>query len=663
MQEIEVIKENITRHIAVPNRNLEILKKHFGQCFDKNGTFNHETFKKHLAENEVNFSTESYGLEWLGKSYARLLATDPATTLLKADETHNRKPENAHAQHLLIKGDNLEVLKHLVQAYYEKIKMIYIDPPYNTGNDGFVYQDNRKFTVKELSELAGISEEKAQRILDFTQSKSNSHSAWLTFMYPRLYIARHLLREDGVIFVSIDDNEVAQLRLMMDEIFGEENFVGVFLWKKNKSGNQNLKYISIQHEYIVVYVKQYGLEKWTVPYSNDDLKDYDQVDDKGIFYWKTAKHSTRGRDIKITYNGKEYLVEKCIYTEKTIKKMLDEGEAELRTSPSGSILYKKQRLGEGILPYSFLDSNKFPMTEDATEHVSELFNGNSVFDNPKPSQLVEFFVKISTKETDIILDFFAGSGTTGDAVMQLNAEDGGNRKYILVQMPEPIDEKKNKTAYDFVKNELGVEYPTIFEITKERLIRAAKKIKTETIDKKIAEKQKELRELEGKLELEEKKERIKQLKAEIKALEAQDLGFKVFETIPIWEDYLFEAEDYESSQTLFDTSKLTEEDLQALLITWKTYDGVSLTQDVEKVDLRGYTAYYGKGKLYLMYKGFKTEHLKAILERIDTDRKFEPRTIIAFGYHFESARLRELAENVRTYNNKKKTDIKFIARY
>jgi adenine-specific DNA-methyltransferase len=663
MQEIEVIKENITRHIAVPNRNLEILKKHFGQCFDKNGTFNHETFKKHLAENEVNFSTESYGLEWLGKSYARLLATDPATTLLKADETHNRKPENAHAQHLLIKGDNLEVLKHLVQAYYEKIKMIYIDPPYNTGNDGFVYQDNRKFTVKELSELAGISEEKAQRILDFTQSKSNSHSAWLTFMYPRLYIARHLLQEDGVIFVSIDDNEVAQLRLMMDEIFGEENFVGVFLWKKNKSGNQNLKYISIQHEYIVVYVKQYGLEKWTVPYSNDDLKDYDQVDDKGIFYWKTAKHSTRGRDIKITYNGKEYLVEKCIYTEKTIKKMLDEGEAELRTSPSGSILYKKQRLGEGILPYSFLDSNKFPMTEDATEHVSELFNGSSVFDNPKPAQLVEFFVKISTKETDIILDFFAGSGTTGDAVMQLNAEDGDNRKYILVQLPEPIDPKKNKVAYDFVKNELGVAQPTIFDITKERLIRAAKKIKTEMIDKKIAEKQKELRELEGKLELEEKKERIKQLKAEIKALEAQDLGFKVFETIPIWEDYLFEAEDYESSQTLFDTSKLTEEDLQALLITWKTYDGVSLTQDVEKVDLRGYTAYYGKGKLYLMYKGFKTEHLKAILERIDTDRKFEPRTIIAFGYHFESARLRELAENVRTYNNKKKTDIKFIARY
>jgi adenine-specific DNA-methyltransferase len=287
MQEIEVIKENITRHIAVPNRNLEILKKHFGQCFDKNGTFNHETFKKHLAENEVNFSTESYGLEWLGKSYARLLATDPATTLLKADETHNRKPENAHAQHLLIKGDNLEVLKHLVQAYYEKIKMIYIDPPYNTGNDGFVYQDNRKFTVKELSELAGISEEKAQRILDFTQSKSNSHSAWLTFMYPRLYIARHLLREDGVIFVSIDDNEVAQLRLLLDEIFGEENFVANLIWEKRYGRSNNAKMITNITEHILLYRKSEKLESLKEMRS-DEIGGYSNPDNDERGAWTSV---------------------------------------------------------------------------------------------------------------------------------------------------------------------------------------------------------------------------------------------------------------------------------------------------------------------------------------------------------------------------------------
>ncbi len=163
-------------------------------------------------------------MDWLGKSYARLLASDEATTLLKADQQFNNKPENKTSQNLLIKGDNLEVLKHLNNAYYEKIKMIYIDPPYNTGSDGFVYQDDRKFSVDEFKNLTGVDEEKAKRILSFVDSKSNSHSAWLTFMYPRLYIAKQLLKDDGVIFVSIDDNEVAQLKLLMDEVFGEENF-------------------------------------------------------------------------------------------------------------------------------------------------------------------------------------------------------------------------------------------------------------------------------------------------------------------------------------------------------------------------------------------------------------------------------------------------------
>lgn len=218
-------EEKITNDIKVPNKDLEALRINFPHCFDKDGNFQLEKFKANLTEKEINFSTESYGLDWLGKSYARLLASDPATTLLKADETHNAKPENANSENLLIKGDNLEVLKHLANAYYEQVKMIYIDPPYNTGSDGFVYNDDRKFTEKELQNLIGIDAEKAKRILDFTKQKSNSHSAWLTFIYPRLYIAKQLLKDEGVIFVSIDDNEVTQLRLLMDEIFGEENFV------------------------------------------------------------------------------------------------------------------------------------------------------------------------------------------------------------------------------------------------------------------------------------------------------------------------------------------------------------------------------------------------------------------------------------------------------
>ncbi|MEJ5360910.1 MAG: site-specific DNA-methyltransferase, partial [Spirochaetota bacterium] len=246
--------------------------------------------------------------------------------------------------------------------------------------------------------------------------------------------------------------------------------------------------------------------------------------------------------------------------------------------------------------------------------------------------------------------------------MQLNAEDGGNRKYILVQLPEPIEPKKNQTAYNFVKNELKAE-PTIFEICKERLIRAAKKIKEETIDKKIAKKEKELQQLQSELNLEERDEKINTLKQEIENLKNQDLGFKIFETMPIWEDYNFEAEEFNPQQELFDTSKLTEDDVKALLTTWKTYDGMPLTEDLETITLDGYPTYYGNGKVYLMHKGFTTNTLKALLEKIDSDRHFEPKSIIAFGYHFESARLRELSENVKNYANKKHIDIEFIIRY
>src|SRR5690554_6303580 len=195
-------------------------------------------------------------MNWLGKSYTRILTRDPDTNLLKEDKEHNQKPENKDAENLLLKGDNLEVLKHLTNAYYEKIKMIYIDPPYNTGGDGFVYQDDRKFSVEELQDLAGIDKERAQRILDFTQSKSNSHSAWLTFMYPRLYIAKQLLREDGAIVISIDDNEVSQLRLMMDEIYGEENFVANVIWERAFAPKNDAKYFSDSHDYLLIYAKK-----------------------------------------------------------------------------------------------------------------------------------------------------------------------------------------------------------------------------------------------------------------------------------------------------------------------------------------------------------------------------------------------------------------------
>lgn len=627
-------------------------------------------------------------MDWLGKSYARLLASDSATTLLTEDTEHNQKPENQNSENLLLRGDNLEVLKHLVGAYYEKVKMIYIDPPYNTGGDGFVYQDDRKFTKRELQELAGVSEERAKRILDFTQSKSNSHSAWLTFMYPRLYIAKQLLKEDGVIFVSIDDNEVAQLRLLMDEIFGEENFVAEFVWV-GKSGSEDDSHIRNNKEYVLCYSKQINYFEVGLDVKMDDNFNYFDTQQNDYYkrqlLRKWGDNSRRTDRPNLYYSikddeGNDFYPtlptgeEGCWrWSKSKMQKAIEQNKVEFSSSNKKEAyekIYKSEERNKTKKFQSLLQD--LGSSSKGTKELKKIFDGEKIFSNPKPTILIKHIgVVANTSPSDLIMDFFAGSGTTGDAVMQLNAEDGGNRKYILVQLPELIDKKKNKTAYDFVKNEIqkhldegvGDSEPTIFEITKERLIRAAKKIKEETLANSIAKKQKEIEDLEGKLDLADKEAKIEQLKKEIESCRSHDLGFKIFGTMDIWEDYNFEADEISSDIVLFDESKLTADDIKSLLITWKTYDGVPLTQELEAVDLAGYEAHYGKGKLYLMDKGFTTDSLVSLLEKIDSDREFSPSSVIAFGYHFDSKNLRELAENLKSYANKKSIDIDFITRY
>ncbi len=681
-------EQKITNKIKARNQNQEALKANFSHCFDKNGNFDFEKFKRELSANEINFSKESYGLDWLGKSYARILASDSATTLLKEDEKHNQKEENKSSENLLIKGDNLEVLKHLTNAYYEKVKMIYIDPPYNTGDDGFVYQDDRKFTISELKELAGIDEEKAKRILDFTQSNSNSHSAWLTFMYPRLYVAKQLLTEEGVIFVSIDDNEVAQLKILMDEVFGEENFINKFIWR---NGRTSSAIYTKEQEYILVYGKNAEKIK-LIRYLGDD----EIISERAI-----KKIGNKNPASEITFP-------KGIRFESSDKIFPDEfGNSEIVKVTQGKLICKDGKLhenvtleagwvmkdmiedwiegnevfdskGQKVTEFFFKDNGVLQyVKEKGTIHPKTIIEGYSTksgtneiaklmgfaaFDYPKPIGLIQFLQQISDKNS-IVLDFFAGSGTTGHAVMQSNAEDGGDRKYILIQLPELIDAKKSKTAYDFVKNELKVERPTIFEITKERLIRASKKVKEETMKNKIAEIEKEIKALGKKQDSENKEERIQELKTTIENLKNQDLGFKIFETMPIWEDYNFKADKLEVQATLFDDNKLTQDGVKTLLVTWKTYDGIPLPQDLQAIDLNGYKGYYANHKLYLMDKGFTTDNLKTLLEKIDTDKDFNPTSIIAFGYYFESKNLREISENMKSYANKKNIDIDFITRY
>lgn len=309
MKEITVNEPQLT----VNNPQLALLKKHFGQCFDKNGAFIPEKLQEIVQSSGAEISKEGYSLNWLGKSYARLLANENSRTLLKEDSEHNNLPQNQHSEHLLIKGDNLEVLKHLIGAYNQKVKMIYIDPPYNTGSDGFAYEDDRKFTVEQLCQLTGIDEDEAQRILTFTTSKSNSHSAWLTFMYPRLYLAKELLRDDGVIFISIDDNEQAQLKILCDEIFGEENFEGNIHWRRrHNQPNDKTKMIGLVAEHIIVYAKNKELFKssgvgkvdLTGNFSNSDN---DPRGDWASKPWKVGSDQSGSR-YKITNpkNGKIY---------------------------------------------------------------------------------------------------------------------------------------------------------------------------------------------------------------------------------------------------------------------------------------------------------------------------------------------------------------------
>lgn len=681
-------EQKVTGNIQPPNKDLEILKQNFPSCFDKNGEFDFEKFKIQLSKNEINFSKESYGMDWLGKSYARLLATDETTTLLKEDETFNQKEENKNSENLLIKGDNLEVLKHLSNAYYEKVKMIYIDPPYNTGSDGFVYADDRKFTVEELQELAGVNEERAKRILDFTQSKSNSHSAWLTFMYPRLYIAKQLLKDEGVIFVSIDNSEFSQLKILMDEIYGEENFLGNIVRSTGQTTGQDSGGLGSSFDFILVYSRN-EVDLGGLRLTEKDLKRFENEDERGKFAYdqmrKTGSQDKREDRPNMYYpvldpdGNKVFPIGAAGYE----GRWRFEKSTFEKYNKDGYILWKKTKRKDKEIWWPYVKyylegrtKRPSPLWDDldgnkkASRDLRALFKGEKIFDFPKPTQLIKRLIEISPitlkGEDEIILDFFAGSGTTGDAVMQLNIEDGGKRKFILAQLPELIDPKSDKTAYDFVKNELKVATPTIFEITKERLIRSSKKIQEENIDKPAkstkvkcegcGENGEHCHSCKG-------EHTIKIEATKKKDLSNQDLGFKVFETMPIWEDYNFESEELEKQTSLFDESKLTKEDIKTLLVTWKTYDGISLTETIQKTDLKGYIAHYSNDKLYLMDKGFTTGNLKTLLEKIDSDKNFNPTTIVAFGYHFESKILREISENIKSYANKKSIDIDFITRY
>ncbi len=631
----EQLEQN--RDITANSKQIELLKKNFPQCFDKHGAFIADKMQELVGDGGINLSKESYNLNWLGKSYARLLANENARTLLHEDSEHNQKPENKNSKNLLIQGDNLEVLKHLVNAYTEKVRMIYIDPPYNTGKDGFVYQDDRKFTPEQLMKLAGVEMDDAKRILNFTHSKANSHSAWLTFMYPRLYIARELLKNDGVIFISIDDNEQAQLKLLCDEVFGEENFLEEFVWR---SGRTSASIYTNEHEYILAYAKHAPLVK---------LISYDGAADsisdraiKKIGVKNPASEITFKKGIR--FEGQDRVFDNTLGDSEKIqvtRGVFESKNGELAnevTIKAGWVMKnmitswlkgkevfdtKGQKIEEfffksnGVLQYVKEKGTVHPKTiienittKQGSNEVESLL-GKGIFDYPKPTNLIKYFATIAGKDS-IILDFFSGTGTTANAVMSLNSIDGGNRRHISVQINEQIDKKDD--AYK-------AGYKTIFDITKTRIQKAAEKIKKNNPEYLC------------------------------------DLGFKLFETVQVFDGYLDEMETLDPQQELFDGTTLSDSDLQNLLTTWKAYDGFEWTDEGEWVTLGNYSAYYIDDTLYCLRAGFKTDDLKALLLKVEEDKMFSPTKMILFGYNFDSKAQREIVEAMSHYKNKKAIEI------
>ena len=491
------------KSVDITDQNIEKIGALFPNVIteakDENGkltkAINFELLKQQLSK-EIVDGDEVYEFTWVGKKAAIVEANKPIRKTLRPCKKESVNWDTT--ENLYIEGDNLEVLKLLQESYLGKVKMIYIDPPYNTGND-FIYEDDFSITREDYDENSGAIDEYGDRLFRNTDSNGRFHSDWCSMIYSRMTLARNLLEKDGILFVSIDDNEQENLKRICDEIFGEDNFITQFIWRRSGTGGLRGVFPITTHEYILAYSKHKTAitQKWMAPYSESSSKAFNNSDQNGAFktqaLYLTSLKQTPGQSYYIelpdgTYARPPEGIGSWRYIEDTYKKELASGKILFKESKNSPLItkegkhaayniYTKQYIdSDGSNPASILPEDVVKQTRAARAELKHLF-GQDIFDYAKPTNLIKFLIEMANIENDsIILDFFSGSGTTAHSIMQLNAEDSGSRKYILVQLPEKNDE--SSTVYK-------AGFKNICEIGKERIRRAAKKIHEEHPDAKF----------------------------------------------------------------------------------------------------------------------------------------------------------------------------------
>lgn len=685
LKDVQTYNESVVSNSAFLNELRSKLPQFFtADKYDDEGnlvaisSFDFHKFQNELKARNIQELTNGYQLDFIGKDYAKKQAGEKSNTVIVPDVEHNSLPENQESDNLFLTGDNLEVLRHLQNSYLNTIDMIYIDPPYNTGSDEFAYPDKFEYSDQAMLDMFGLNETELERLKSI-QGKA-THSAWLTFIYPRLWIAKRLLKDTGSIFISIDDNEQSQLKLLCDEIFGEQNHVGNIAWKNVTDNNPSN--IAVEHEYIIVYAKnksflsnewkssvsdvkdlliekgnelnqkfetqeelQAEYTKWFRQHKSElwPLENYKFIDHQGVYSGERGVHNPGKEGYRydiphpITQKPCKQPLMGYRFPETTMLRMIEEGRIIFGEDENKLVEIKvyakdyKQKLSSVIN----LDGRS------GANELKELFNEmNKPFTNPKTVKLIEELISFACNTPSIILDFFAGSGTTANAVLNLNANLGSSHKFITVQLSE-----KTKNGSDPQKHGFN----TIDEISRERIKRAANKIRIKDSENKL------------------------------------DLGFKHYRFITPQQQTLDDLDSFDVATGSFinTTGQLTAfnesgfDDMitpfsasglgvsggasgkETILMTWLVADGYKMNIPMQQINFSGYNAnYVDSTRLYLIDEQWSAEQTRALLNQIGTNQ-LAVQTVVLYGYSFGLESIRELEIGLKQLDQK----VNLVKRY